>query len=187
MTYGVYYMKYLLPLFLLIFTPSHAFDASYEGEELILLERMPINISDEGWRQFIYPNTIPLGSIYWNSNNNQYYYVKDGTRLTKTNGVTYKLDPIKQQEPSFIGEPQDTQLVYAGYISSKERLYIDPKTQKQYIKVLEPVHDEEELVPELGRWSSGVPSRVTYWQGDTGTYREKNDGTWDISASFRQD
>ena len=49
----------------------------------------------------MYPNTILLGSIYWNSNNNQYYYVKDGTLLTKTNNLSYKLDPVKQQEPSF--------------------------------------------------------------------------------------
>ena len=178
-------MKYLLPLFILIFTPSHAFDASYEGAELILLERMPINISDKGWEQFIYPNTIPLGSIYWNSNNNQYYYVKDGTRLTKTNGLTYKLDPIKQQEPSFIGEPQDTQLVYAGYISPNERLYIDPKTKEQYIKVLEPIHDKEELVPKLDKWLNGTPRGVTYWLGDTGNPRISTNGQWvDISRAF---
>ena len=178
-------MKYLLPLFLLIFTPNHAFDASYEGAELILLERMPINISDKGWEQFIYPNTIPLGSIYWNSNNNQYYYVKDGTRLTKTNGLTYKLDPIKQQEPSFIGEPQDTQLVYAGYISPNERLYIDPKTKEQYIKVLEPIHDKEELVPKLDKWLNGTPRGVTYWLGDTGNPRISTNGQWvDISRAF---
>ena len=176
-------MKYLLPLFLLIFTPSHAFDASYEGEELILLERMPINISDEGWRQFIYPNTIPLGSIYWNSNNNQYYYVKDGTRLTKTNGLTYKLDPIKQQEPSFIGEPQDTQLVYAGYISSNKRLYIDPKTKEQYIKTLEPIIDSEPLTPKIKRQSNGIPRGVTYWveSEEYGNQRNEFDGSWGIS------
>ena len=180
-------MKYLLPLFLLIFTPNHAFDASYEGAELILLERMPINYSDEVFHQFIYPNTIPLGSIYWNSNNNQYYYVKDGTRLTKTNGLTYKLDPIKQQEPSFIGEPQDTQLVYAGYISPNERLYIDPKTQEQYIKVLEPIHDKVEyLTPKIYTNDSKLSILYYGFGGKMGTFRRSVDGIWDLN-DFREE
>ena len=171
-------MKYLLPLFLLIFIPSrasHALDASYDGAELILLERMPINISDKGWEQFIYPNTIPLGSIYWNSNNNQYYYVKDGTRLTKTNGLTYKLNP-KKAEQTYTGKNLDPFLSYVGYISPRERLYIDKRDNQQYIKVLEPIQDPRVVTPYPSTYDDGGYMYMGYKVGDL-VYTRYTDGS----------
>lgn len=143
-------MKYLLLLLPLSLAPLFAqentiLDADYSGGgDLILIERIPLNSEDKSYNS-IYPNTIPLGSIYRDTNHFQYYYVKDGTRLTKTNGLTYKLDPKKQLVPSSCIEhrnfPKDKELLYAGYISPTERLYINPQTKEQFIKILEPLDD----------------------------------------------
>ncbi|MGL4676376.1 MAG: hypothetical protein ACRCWI_01750 [Brevinema sp.] len=77
----------------------------------------------------------------YNITNQQYYYVKDGSRLIKTNNIRYKLDPTKEQEKTLADFPLDDELLYAGYISSNERLYIHRTTKEQYIKVLEPIID----------------------------------------------
>ena len=154
-------MKYLLPLFLLIFIPNHALDASYDGgEELIMTERG--GSTTEYRRKKIYDLSVPLYSIYWNPSNNQYYYVKDGFDLIKTNGLTYKLDP-KKEEDIFIYETKDPYLQYAGYISSKERLYIDKRDNQQYIKVLTPIQDPNEVVPyKIVFKEDGSYSRKTF-------------------------
>ena len=79
-------MKYLLPLFLLIFVPSHAshaLDASYEGEELILLERHPITETRETVCRYDYPLSTPAFSIYLNPATTNYYFVEDGAGMTK--------------------------------------------------------------------------------------------------------
>ncbi|MGL5956098.1 MAG: hypothetical protein ACRC0X_05780, partial [Brevinema sp.] len=83
----------------------------------------------------------------WNSNNNQYYYVKDGSDLMKTNGLTYKLDPKKVEEQVFVPDMKDPYLQYAGYISPNQRLYIDRRDQQQYIKDLISIYDPIEVIP----------------------------------------
>ncbi|MGL4677553.1 MAG: hypothetical protein ACRCWI_07810 [Brevinema sp.] len=74
----------------------------------------------------------------YNITNQQYYYVKDGSRLIKTNNTRYKLDP-KRAEKTLTYYSLDKELLYAGYISSNERFYIHRTTKEQYIKVLEPI------------------------------------------------
>ena len=157
---GVYIMKYLLPLFLLMSVSAcfHSLDASYEGEELIMTERdrtEPDKIyrnskfvknPDYKFTRDIYDLSVPLYSIYWNPSTTNYYYVKDGSDLIKTNGLTYKIDP-KKEEKIFVYETKDPYLQYAGYISSKERLYIDKRDNQQYIKILIPINDPFEVVP----------------------------------------
>ena len=155
-------MKYLLPLFLLIFVSAcfHSLDASYEGgEELIMTERDCF--TSEYRRKKTYDLSIPLFSIYWNPSNNQYYYIKDGSDLIKTNGLTYKLDP-KKAEKIFVLDIKDPYLQYAGYISPKERLYIDKRDNQQYIKVLTPIQDPFEVVPYKDMWSDGSYNTTTY-------------------------
>ena len=156
-------MKYLLPLFLLIFIPSrasHALDASYDGgEELIMTERD--GSSYKYMHKKIYDLSAPLYSIYWNPSNNQYYYIKDGSDLIKTNGLTYKLDPKKEEE-IFVSDIKDPYLQYAGYISPKERLYIDKRDNQQYIKVLTPIQDPIYVIPYKDMWSDGSYNTTTY-------------------------
>lgn len=138
-------MKNILFLFLLLSATSYALDADYNGgEELIMTERD--GSTSEYRRKKIYDLSVPLYSIYWNPSNNQYYYVKDGSDLIKTNGLTYKLDP-KKEEQIFIYETKDPYLQFAGYVSPKERLYIDKRNKKQYIKSLIPIQDPFEVVP----------------------------------------
>lgn len=85
--------KLFLSLLTLIFVPAFAqkpLDADYNrGEELILIEREPVDYDETkiGGLQ-PYPMTMKLYSIYWNPSNNQYYYVKDGSDLIQTNGLT---------------------------------------------------------------------------------------------------
>ncbi|MGL5956376.1 MAG: hypothetical protein ACRC0X_07225 [Brevinema sp.] len=122
------------------------FDANYDGgEELILTERRGFVVKYRYKEP--YDLTVPLYAIYWNSNNNQYYYVKDGSDLMKTNGLTYKLDPKKVEEQVFVPDMKDPYLQYAGYISPAQRLYIDRRDQQQYIKELISIYDPIEVIP----------------------------------------
>ena len=148
-----YIMKYLLPLFLLMSVSAcfHSLDASYEGEELIMTERD--GSSHKYMYKKIYDLSAPLYSIYWNPSNNQYYYIKDGSDLIKTNGLTYKLDPKKEEE-IFVSDIKDPYLQYAGYISPKERLYIDKRDNQQYIKVLTPIQDPIYVIPYKSTWDN---------------------------------
>ena len=136
-------MKYLLPLFLLIFVPSHALDASYDiGSDLVLLN------TSEGWYsdKDIDPKDgrDPWGyhAVYWNPKTNEYYYATGDTpynNLRITNNLSYEIDPAKQET-----NYTDTELEYieyAGSISPLERLYIDKKDGTQYIKILKKITD----------------------------------------------
>ena len=138
-------MKYLLPLFLLIFIPNHAFDASYDiGSDLVLLQteaaiwyatkhRDPKN------------GRLPYGyhAVYWNPKTNEYYYATGDTpykNLRITNNLSYEIDPAKQET-----NYTDTELEYieyAGSISPLERLYIDKKDGTQYIKILKKITND---------------------------------------------
>ncbi|MGL5955707.1 MAG: hypothetical protein ACRC0X_03780 [Brevinema sp.] len=129
---------------------------------------------DSYWELQVYSRDLSLYAIYWNPSdyqydrvkdesgaikidniryesnrevvNSNYYYVKDGSRLTKTNNIRYKLDP-KRFEQTLEGISLDDELLYAGYISSNERLYINKNTKEQYIKVLEPIINEVVFIP----------------------------------------
>ena len=155
-----YIMKYLLPLFLLIFTPNHALDASYEGAELILLERNSSTLK----YKYKLDLTDSLYSIYWNPSTTNYYFTEDGSNLIKTNGLSYKIDPKKAEKISD-ESLKDPFLSYAGYISPKERLYIDKRDKQQYIKALEPIQDSHVLVPKIE--GTGENYQISY--------RETND------------
>ena len=138
-------MKYLLPLFLLIFVPSHAFDASYDiGSDLVLLNTKGAlwyatkDINPENGR-------VPWGyhAVYWNPKTNEYYYAtgdEEFGNLSITNNLSYEIDPAKQET-----NYTDTELEYieyAGSISPLERLYIDKKDGTQYIKILKKITDD---------------------------------------------
>ena len=137
-------MKYLLPLFLLIFVPSHALDASYDiGSDLVLLN------TSEGWYsdKDIDPKDgrVPWGyhAVYWNPKTNEYYYAtgdEEFGNLSITNNLSYEIDPAKQET-----NYTDTELEYieyAGSISPLERLYIDKKDGTQYIKILKKITND---------------------------------------------
>ena len=169
-------MKYLLPLFLLIFVPSrasHALDASYDGAELVLVNREGSN-SEHMYKE-IYDLSVPLYSIYWNPSNNQYYYVKDGSDLIKTNGLTYKIDP-KKEEKIFVEYLKDPYLQYAGYISPKERLYIDKRDNQQYIKLLTPIQDPVAVTPYPRIYDDGSHGFMGYEKGEK-VYSRNADGS----------
>ncbi|MGL4677744.1 MAG: hypothetical protein ACRCWI_08810, partial [Brevinema sp.] len=84
------------------------------------------------------------------------------------------------QEPSFISEPQDLELLYAGYISSNQRLYINPKTKEQFLKILIPIDDEDEILtpelfisePEEKCWT------IYYGDGCISSGRNSTNGLW---------
>ncbi|OON99516.1 MAG: hypothetical protein ATN35_01510 [Epulopiscium sp. Nele67-Bin004] len=134
----------LLLLFILFAVPAFSqadIIADYKGgEELVLIERIPLNPENRTYSN-IYPNTISLGSIYWNPATTNYYYAKDGSRLTKTNNISYKIDTNKT-EKTLVGISLDKELIYVGYISSNQRLYVNTNTKEQFVKTLEPITDE---------------------------------------------
>ncbi|MGL4676450.1 MAG: hypothetical protein ACRCWI_02135, partial [Brevinema sp.] len=155
------------------------FDADYNsGQELILIEREPVDYDETkiGGLQ-PYPMTMKLYSIYWNPSNNQYYYVKDGSDLIQTNGLTYKLDP-KKEEQTLAKISLDNELVYAGYISTNERLYINPKTKKQFIKTLSPIKDEVVFTPSFYKSPKRGWISISYSGSDgLGRSRDRKNGT----------
>jgi len=153
-------MKYIISLSLLIFVTacSQDLDASYEGgENLIMTDRDTKTNEDK----IIFDLSVPLYAIYWNSSNNQYYYVKDGSDLTKTNGLRYRLNS-KKAEQVLTKDVQDLYLNFAGYISSNERLYIHKTTKQQYIKTLIPIHDPIEVIPNRKTYLDGMFSCTMY-------------------------
>ncbi|MGL4677183.1 MAG: hypothetical protein ACRCWI_05905 [Brevinema sp.] len=143
----------LLVLVMLMVTGSvyGVVEASYDGETLIMTERSGFSTDLKTILNPITDLSVPLYSIYWNPSNNQYYYVEDGSDLTKTNGLTYKLDP-KKEEQVFVPDIKDPYLQFAGYISTNERLYIDNRNKQQYIKVLIPIKDPFEVIPKEGHF-----------------------------------
>ncbi|MGL5956208.1 MAG: hypothetical protein ACRC0X_06335 [Brevinema sp.] len=193
-------MKYLLIILLIISGSVYGVEASYDGgSELILVERSTVEYIRNWTGSSL---KIPMYSIYWNPSEYQYerdgsgsinitnirydldlwkpstyyYYVKDGSRLTKTNNIRYKLDP-KRFEQTLEGISLDDELLYAGYISSNERLYIDKRTKEQYIKILEPIIDEYVLRPQIMRWNESS-STAYYVDGiGRGWTRSEEDGT----------
>ena len=138
-------MKYLLPLFLLIFIPSHAFDASYDiGSDLVLLQTEAAIWYATKHRD-PKDGRAPLGyhAVYWNPKTNEYYYATGDApynNLRITNNLSYEIDPAKQET-----NYTDTELEYieyAGSISPLERLYIDKKDGTQYIKILKKITND---------------------------------------------
>ncbi len=149
---------------LLLLLPIAVFslDADYNGgEELILVERERTDTEkfyDSTSNKFvsntnyihtgdIFDLSVSLYSIYWNPATTNYYYVKDGSRLTKTNGLSYKFNP-KKEEKTYTGENFDPHLQYVGYISTNQRLYVDKRDNQQYIKTLEPINDPIVTIPD---------------------------------------
>ena len=137
-------MKYLLPLFLLIFVPSHALDASYDiGSDLVLLQTDGANWYFTKHRD-PKDGLDPYGyhAVYWNPKTNEYYYATGDTpynNLSITNNLSYEIDPAKQ-ETNYTERELDF-IEYAGSISPLERLYIDKKDGTQYIKILKKITD----------------------------------------------
>ncbi|MGL4676854.1 MAG: hypothetical protein ACRCWI_04210, partial [Brevinema sp.] len=72
-----------------------------------------------------------------------------------------KLDP-KRAERTLSGISLDNDLLYAGYISSNERLYIDKNTKEQYIKILIPIKDPIKVVPYKETYSDGSYAFTIY-------------------------
>ncbi len=146
----------LLLLFILFAVPAFSqadIIADYKGgEELILLSRNPINPKDyKGADLQAYSTNINLFSIYWNPSNNKYYYAKDGSRLTKTNNISYKIDTNKT-EKTLAGISLDKELIYVGYISPTKRLYVDKNNNQQFIKTLEPINDIQIFIPNISEY-----------------------------------
>ncbi len=114
----------LLLLFILFAVPAFSqadIIADYKGgEELILTSRLPSVNGVRKYNQSLYPNTVPQYAIYWNPVTTNYYYTKDGSDMTKTNGIAYELNPDKAEQV-FVEEIRDPDLQYAGYISPTER------------------------------------------------------------------
>ncbi|MGL4562827.1 MAG: hypothetical protein ACRCVW_03120 [Brevinema sp.] len=87
-------------------------------------------------------------AIYWDSNNNTYYFVSNSITMlypipsTNTNFI-YTIDQEKQHEPIFDSSLKEifpdtkTPLLYIGSISPLERVYLDPTNQNDYIKKLQ--------------------------------------------------
>ena len=155
-------MKYIVSLFLLLSmsVASHSLDASYDGAELVLLERNSSTLK----YKYKLDLTDSLYAIYWNPSTTNYYFTEDGSNLIKTNGLSYKIDPKKAEKISD-ESLKDPFLSYAGYISPKERLYIDKRDKQQYIKALEPIQDSHVLVPKIE--GTGENYQISY--------RETND------------
>ncbi len=155
----------LLLLFILFAVPAFSqadIIADYEGgEELIMTTKFIIDSKDYKYNQKSYPNTVPQYSIYWNPATTNYYYVKDGSRLTKTNGIAYELNPDKAEQV-FAEEIRDPDLQYAGYISPTERLYIDRRDNQQYIKILIPINDPFRVIPRKHLSSDGTYFMTIY-------------------------
>ena len=147
-------MPVLALIFILLMQPTQAqsqkLDASYEvGKDLILLQTKvklwyytkDLNPDDpRGYR--------PYKAIYWNPKDNSYYFAHGPNHtLYLTNGLRYKIDPIKQETNCTILETYF--LSYAGSISPLERLYIDKEDGTQYIKRLIKINDPEPIYPLL--------------------------------------
>ena len=143
-------MKYLLPLFLLIFIPSrasHALDASYDGgEELKIVEKR--YYQEEEIETYDDPLDMTYFSIYFNPPSRLFYTTQDGAGMIRTNGLTYKID-TNRLETSYTGKNIDPYLIFVGYITTNMRLYIDNRnTNQQYIKVIRTTGPIQVYIPE---------------------------------------
>lgn len=149
-------MKYFLLLLPLIFAPIFAqqkLDASYKiGKDLVLLQTKIVNwYTSKDNDPVLFPPPSGYHAVYWNPKSNEYYYATGEEKfgnLRMTNGLTYKLDP-KKQETNHVDEQEYLQ--YLGSLSPTKRLYLG-KDGNQYIKVLYKItNDITTVYPVTGR------------------------------------
>ena len=184
-------MKYLLPLLILIFTPSHALDASYDiGSDLVLLETNALEwLRSKEWGDanldYGYgddptdANEPSYGyhGIYWNPKTNEYYYAtgeeKHGN-LRLTNNLSYEIDSSKQEINYTVSER--AYLQYVGSLSFLERLYI-AKDGSLYIKILKKIKDPFPVFVDIEREEESQSTYISYTNA-AGKKFERNLGRW---------
>lgn len=144
-------------IFLLLFSsPLFSAEASYDkGPDLIPLQGNALLWYTTKDRNPQGGERDPYGyhAIFWKPNSNEFFHgfgTLPFSNLPQTNGFSYKIDTNINIRDSKYTHRDTNVVMFAGYISSNQRLYIDNDHGDQYIVTITNILDKEPVYPLYG-------------------------------------